>query len=101
MVASAMDMVSTACSKAKVPLFVGADSMVQDGGFLSVGINYDDLGKETANMVDKILKGEKVKNIPVKVFKEDLSIYVNKKILGELGITLPDSIKNDKAYIEM
>ena len=75
--------------------------MVQDGGFLSVGINYDDLGKETANMVDKILKGEKVKNIPVKVFKEDLSIYVNKKILGELGITLPDSIKNDKAYIEM
>ena len=57
--------------------------------------------KKLNNMVDKILKGEKVKNIPVKVFKEDLSIYVNKKILGELGITLPDSIKNDKAYIEM
>ena len=75
--------------------------MVQDGGFLSVGINYDDLGKETANMVDKILKGEKVENIPVKVFKEDLSIYVNKKVLDELGITLPDSIKNDKAYVEM
>ena len=101
MVASAMDMVSTACAKAKVPLYVGADSMVQDGGFLSVGINYDDLGKETANMVDKILKGEKVDNIPVKIFKDDLSIYVNKKILSELGITLPDSIKKDKAYIEM
>lgn len=101
MVASAMDIVSTACTKAKVPLYVGADSMVQDGGFLSVGINYDDLGKETANMVDKILKGEKVENIPVKVFKEDLSIYVNKKVLDELGITLPDSIKNDKAYVEM
>lgn len=101
MVASAMDMVSTACTKAKVPLYVGADSMVQDGGFLSVGINYDDLGKETANMVDKILKGEKVENIPVKVFKDDLSIYVNKKVLDELGITLPDSIKNDKAYVEM
>lgn len=101
MVASAMDMVSTACAKAKVPLYVGADSMVQDGGFLSVGINYDDLGKETANMVDKILKGEKVENIPVKIFKDDLSIYVNKKILSELGITLPDSIKKDKAYIEM
>ena len=101
MVASAMDMVSTACAKAKVPLYVGADSMVQDGGFLSVGINYDDLGKETANMVDKILKGEKVENIPVKIFKDELSIYVNKKILSELGITLPDSIKKDKAYIEM
>ena len=100
-VASAMDMVGPACAKAKVPLYVGADSMVQDGGFLSVGINYEDLGKETAKMVDKILKGEKVENIPVKVFKENLSIYVNTKVLGELGISLPDEIKNDKSYVEI
>ena len=32
-VANAMDMVGPACAKAKVPLYVGADSMVQDGGF--------------------------------------------------------------------
>lgn len=100
-VASAMDMVGPACAKAKVPLYVGADSMVQDGGFLSVGINYEDLGKETANMVDKVLKGEKVENIPVKVFKENLSIYVNTKVLANLGITLPDEIKNDYAYVEV
>ena len=100
-VANAMDMVGPACAKAKVPLYVGADSMVQDGGFLSVGINYEDLGKETANMVDKILKGEKVENIPVKVFKENLSVYVNTKVLKQLGITLPNEIKNDKAYVEI
>ena len=100
-VQSAMDMVGPACAKAKVPLYVGADSMVQDGGFLSVGINYEDLGKETANMVDKILKGEKVENIPVKVFKENLSVYVNTKVLKQLGITLPNEIKNDKAYVEI
>lgn len=100
-VASAMDMVGPACAKAKVPLYVGADSMVQDGGFLSVGINYEDLGKETANMVDKVLKGEKVESIPVKVFKENLSIYVNTKVLANLGITLPDEIKNDEAYVEV
>lgn len=35
-VASAMNVVGTACAKAKIPLYVGADSMVQDGGFLSV-----------------------------------------------------------------
>ena len=100
-VANAMDMVGPACAKAKVPLYVGADSMVQDGGFLSVGINYEDLGKETANMVDKILKGEKVENIPVKVFKENLSVYANTKVLKQLGITLPNEIKNDKAYVEI
>lgn len=101
MVASAMDIVSKTCVDAKVPLYVGADSMVQDGGFLSVGINYEALGKETANMVDKVLKGDKVEDIPVKVFKDDLSIYVNKDILNQLEINLPDSIKNDKSYVEM
>lgn len=100
-VANAMDMVGSACTKAKVPFYVGADSMVQDGGFLSVGINYEELGKETANMVDKVLKGEKVENMPVKVFKENLSIYVNKKVMAELKIALPKSITSDKAYIEM
>lgn len=96
-VASAMNVVGTACAKAKVPLYVGADSMVQDGGFLSVGINYEDLGKETANMVDQVLKGTKIEDIPVKVFKENLNIYVKQSVLDQLGIELPDSIKNDKS----
>lgn len=87
--------------EAKIPLYVGADSMVQDGGFLSVGINYEDLGKETANMVDQVLKGTKVEDIPVKVFKENLNIYVNENILNQLGIQLPDEIKNDKALSMM
>lgn len=100
-VAKAMNVVGTACAKAKKPLYVGADSMVQDGGFLSVGINYEDLGKETANMVDKVLKGTKVSDIPVKVFKENLNIYINEKVLNQLGIQLPDSIKNDKALTLM
>ena len=56
-VASAMNIVGSACAKANIPLYVGADSMVVDGGFLSVGINYEELGKETANMVDQVLKG--------------------------------------------
>ena len=100
-VASAMNVVGSACTKAKIPLYVGADSMVQDGGFLSVGINYENLGRETADMVDQVLKGTAVADIPVKVFKDDLNIYVNEKVLNELGITLPDSIQNDKALTMM
>jgi len=42
-----------------------------------------------------------VENIPVKVFKENLSVYVNTKVLKQLGITLPNEIKNDKAYVEI
>lgn len=96
-VASAMNVVANACVKAKIPLYVGADSMVMDGGFLSVGINYEELGRETARMVDRILKGDDVKDIPVKVYKEDLNVYVNQDVLDQLGITLPESIASDEA----
>ena len=96
-VASAMNVVSHACIEAKVPLYVGADSMVQEGGFLSVGINYEDLGKETANMVDQVLNGTPVSDIPVKVFKDDLNVYVNEDVVNELDITLPETLLQDKA----
>ncbi len=94
-VASGFVALSNIAMDAGIPYYTGADSMVQDGGFATVGINYDELGHETANMVDEILKGKKAGDIPVKVFKDDLNIYVNKAYLEKLNITLPESIQND------
>lgn len=95
-VASAMSALANEANKAKVPVFVGADSMVQDGGFATVGIDYTDLGKETAHMVDDILNGKTAEELPVKVFKEDLNVYVNESVLNTLGITLPDEVQNNE-----
>ena len=75
--------------------------MVMDGGLATVGIDYTDLGKETAKMVDEVLKGKPVNEIPVKVFKDDLFIYVNTYTAKALGIEIPDSIKNDKKFVEI
>ena len=75
--------------------------MVMDGGFATVGIDYNDLGKETANMVDQILKGKKTSEIPVKIFKDDLNIYVNTDTAAALGIEIPDEIKNDAKFVEI
>lgn len=99
MVASAMNVVSTTCMKMKIPLYVGADSMVQDGGFFSIGINYVELGKETANMVDKVLKGESIDMIPIKVFKDHLNIYVNENVRKQLEIELPSSLLEDESLM--
>lgn len=95
-VASAMSALASEANKAKVPVFVGADSMVMDGGFATVGIDYTELGKETARMVDAILTGKTAADLPVKVFKEDLNIYVNESVLTTLGITLPEEVKNNE-----
>lgn len=100
-IAGSMSVVAQTANKAKIPVFVGADSMVKDGGLGTVGIEYTDLGIETANMVDMILKGDKkASEIPVKVFNEDLSTYINKATADEIGIEFSeDVLKGEKTII--
>ncbi|MEG0315026.1 MAG: ABC transporter substrate-binding protein [Erysipelotrichaceae bacterium] len=95
-IASSMDVINRVMIKTKTPVFVGADSMVETGGFATIGINYEELGRETARMVDKILKGETVSNIPVKVFNDNLYTYINEDVTKALGIDIPKEILNDK-----
>lgn len=64
-VASAMPVLAEVGRQTETPVYVGADSMVADGGYATVGIKYEDLGARTAEMVDEILKGTKVADIPV------------------------------------
>lgn len=96
-----MAILSEACLEYKLPLYCGADSQVEDGGFANVGITYSDLGKVTADMADKILKGAKVGDVPVKVFDqpEDLKLFVNPDTLKSLSISLPASVTGQKNYI--
>ena len=72
--------------------------MVMDGGLATAGIDYTDLGKETAKMVDEILKGKPVNEIPVKVFKDDLFIYVNTDTAKALGSLLLHSVSDCLQY---
>lgn len=95
-VASGMAALADMAREAGIAYYVGADSMVKDGGFATVGINYTKLGEDTAHMVDAILKGKSPKDIPVKVFKDDLSIYLNEAYLKDLNIQLPEKIKQDE-----
>ena len=101
-IATSMNALADAAIKAKIPVYVGADSMVKDGGFATLGIDYNDLGKETANMTAQILKGEKKPSeIPVKVFDEELNMYINKKTAAAIGITIPDDIAGNKKTVFM
>ncbi len=100
-VASAMSAAAQAALEAGIPYYVGADSMVSDGGFLTVGIDYEELGRETARMVDQVLQGTDVADIPIVQFKTDLSIYVNAFTMEALGRTLPASIADSERLVMM
>ncbi len=100
-VAAAMPALAQIAIEKKIPVYTGADSMVLDGGFATKGIDYTDLGKETAHMIQEVLNGKTPSEIPVKVFKDDLFIYVNKNTATQLGITLPESVISSDKYIEV
>ena len=104
-VASGMAALSQIALDAGVPYYVGADSMVQDGGFATCGINYEELGRETARMTLEILEGKKAGELPVKVFKDNLNVYINQKALDALEqnsktpVDLNDELKNSEGTI--
>lgn len=99
-VASAMAQVSEMCNEAQIPFFTGADSMVQDGGLATYGINYENLGKETAKMAVQVLTGTKIEEIPVKVFKDDLNLYINTTTAEKLGFTGIEDLKAKYNVVE-
>lgn len=97
-IASAMPLVAQTANKAKIPVYVGADSMVKDGGLATYGINYSILGKETAAMAADILNGKKAGDIPVKTMT-DMDIYLNKKTADTIGITFPADVVKKAAQV--
>ena len=74
-----------------IPFYVGADSMVKDGAFATYGIDYDYLGRETANMVIEILNAADPAEMPVRTMDE-LAIYVNSETAEALGIEIPQEV---------
>ena len=73
-----MAILGGACLENGLPLYCAADSQVEDGGFANIGITYSDLGRDTADMTDKVLKGTPVSKIPVKFYlkTEDLAKFM-------------------------
>lgn len=90
-VASAMSVATDVFNKAGIPFYVSADSMVQDGGLATYGIDYTVLGKETGYMAAEVINGAKPAEIPVKKMS-DMSIYVNTDTAAALKIEIPQDV---------
>lgn len=97
-IASAMPVVAQVADNAKKPVYVGADSMVKDGGLATYGINYTILGQETGKMAADILNGKNPGDMPVKLMT-DMDIYVNKDTAKAIGITLPEDVLNEAKQV--
>ncbi len=77
-------------AKAGIPHFTGADSFALNGAFLGYGVDYANLGVETANMVKQILvDGKNPAELAVMTFDNGIAT-VNTEICAQLGYDYND-----------
>ncbi|HFI0424760.1 TPA: ABC transporter substrate-binding protein [Streptococcus suis] len=84
-VASTMTMIGELSVEHKVPVIGGSTDMVDEGGLLTYGTNYEALGRQTAKMAIKIIEGADVSEIAVE-YPETVSLHVNEEMAQKLGI---------------
>lgn len=86
-ISSTMETVKQVSIKHKVPVFGGSTEMVAVGGLYNYGTNYEELGRQTARMLIRVLKGEKPENIAVEL-PGKLELHTNQEMAEAFGIDI-------------
>ncbi len=86
-ISSTMETVKQVSIKHKVAVFGGSTEMIAVGGLYNYGTNYEELGRQTARMLIRVLKGEKPENIAVEL-PEKLELHTNQEMADALGIDI-------------
>jgi putative ABC transport system substrate-binding protein len=90
-VVSNFEAVTRVSLEAKIPVFASSLDNVPKGALAATGIDYELIGRRTASLVARVLKGENPGDIPVDL-PQTLDIALNRKIATALGITLPATL---------
>ncbi|MBR1124569.1 ABC transporter substrate-binding protein [Bradyrhizobium lablabi] len=72
----------------RIPTIYPYRYFVADGGFVSYGVEINDLYRRAASYVDRLLRGEKPDRLPVQA-PTKLQLVLNAKTLKALGLDLP------------
>ena len=86
-ISSTIETVKQVSIQHKVPVFGGSTEMIAVGCLYNYGTNYEELGRQTARMLIRVLKGEKPENIAVEL-PEKLELHTNKEMADALGIDI-------------
>lgn len=90
-VASGVEGLIEAASQEGTPVVAGATSYVGKGAIAGLGLDYYDVGVQTADYVAAILNGQKPGKLSVKTAQSS-QLVVNLEAARELGVTVPNSI---------
>ncbi|TAX32046.1 ABC transporter substrate-binding protein [Rhizobium leguminosarum] len=88
---SALEGAVAVAEESKLPLFTADTDSVSRGSIAALGFNYYDVGKQTGEIVVRVLKGENPGDIAVKTAAGS-DLVVNKAAAEKMGVTLPQSV---------
>ena len=81
-----------------LPIFTNDPILVKKGILAAVGYDYEDMGKETGQVVARILSGELAQQIAVHNPIE-LKAVINASLANKLGFAIPKKLKHSKIQI--
>ena len=90
-VVSALESVVAVGQQAKLPVFSADTDSVARGAVASIGFDYRQVGRQTGEVVARILKGDKAGDVPV-TFAKGSDLFVNPKSAAAMGVTIPEAV---------
>lgn len=97
-VSSSVESIIKVAEANALPVVVGEAAMVDRGALATIGIDYNKLGKQTAEMALRVLKGEKPQVMPVEGQK-DMDLVLNMKAAQAMKVTVPEEMKAQAARV--
>ncbi|MCY3018555.1 MAG: hypothetical protein NTW87_05930 [Planctomycetota bacterium] len=90
-VAVAVGSIAQYLKEKRIPYFTNDPSDIARGAFVCIGVDYVEVGRETARIATRVLNGEDPKNMPIVNLAPD-RVVVNLPLARDYGITIPDEI---------
>jgi putative ABC transport system substrate-binding protein len=90
-IVSAFEAAAGVAAESKIPLFAADTDSVARGAIAALGFNYFDVGKQTGEVVVRVLKGEKPGDIPVRVASGS-NLVINKGAAAKAGVEFPEAV---------
>jgi len=95
-VVSALGALLNEATKNKKPVFAVENTSVKQGCLAAYGIDYNELGKATSEMIIKVLEGTPIDKLDVNYFFKT-NLYINKKMADIYGVNI-NRLKPYKVY---
>ena len=84
----------------QLPVFAGDTDSVPRGAIAALGFNYYDLGRQTGQIVLRVLQGANPGDIPVEGVRIT-ELYVNPGAAAAMGVTIPpDMLQRAKFVVD-